>query len=80
MAIDQQKAQYCADIVMTIIVPKYAHEHKISQIDALRENMATKTYTVLQDPESRLCFESAESILDLIRAEKQGNWDEWLKV
>jgi hypothetical protein len=42
--------------------------------------METKTYDLLQDQESRLCFESAESIMDMIRAEEQGDWDEWEKV
>jgi len=42
--------------------------------------MATKTYDLLQDPLSRLCFESAESILDMIYAEERGDWDEWVKV
>ncbi|MDR2604930.1 MAG: DUF3990 domain-containing protein, partial [Desulfovibrio sp.] len=43
-----------------------------AQIDALRIIMETKTYELLQDPESRLCFESAESILDMLSAEAQG--------
>jgi len=80
MTIDLQKAQYCADLVATIVVSQYAIEHDISITDALREFMKTKTYGLLQDPESRLCFESAESILDMLRDEEQGNWDEWLKV
>jgi hypothetical protein len=42
--------------------------------------METKTFDLLQDPESRLCFESAESILDILRAEERGDWDEWAKV
>jgi len=80
MAVEPQKAQYCADIVATIVVSRYAEEHGLSPTDALRVVMETKTYELLQEPESRLCFESAESIMDMLRAEEQGDWDEWAKV
>ena len=80
MTIESQKAQYCADIVATTVVSKYAKEHGLLPTDALRIVMETKTYDVLQDPESRLCFESAESILDMLLAEEQGRWEEWAKV
>ena len=80
MAIEPKIAQYCADIVATAVVSQYAKEHKMSPTDALRAVMETKTYELLQNPESRLCFESAESILDMLRAEEQSDWDEWKKV
>ena len=80
MTIDPQKAQYCADLVATTVVSQYARENNLSPTAALRAIMETKTYDLLQDPESRLCFESTESILDMLSAEKQGNWDEWAKV
>ena len=80
MSVEPQKAQYCADIVATIVVSHYAKIKDLSPTEALRIIMETKTYELLQDPESRLCFESAESILDLLNAEEQGDWDEWEKV
>jgi hypothetical protein len=80
MGIDPQKAQYCADLVATVVVSQYAQEKGLSPTEALRIIMETKTYAVLQDPESRLCFESAESILDMLSAEERGDWDEWEKV
>ena len=80
MSVEPQKAQYCADIVATIVVSQYAKKKVLSPTEALRIIMETKTYELLQDPESRLCFESAESILDMLRAEEQGDWDEWEKV
>jgi hypothetical protein len=80
MSIEPQKAQYCADIVATVVVSQYATQKDLSPTEALRIIMETKTYELLQDPESRLCFESAESILDLLRAEEQGDWDEWEKA
>ena len=80
MSVDSQKAQYCADIVATNVVSQYAQEKELPTTDALRIIMATKTYELLQDPKSRLCFESVESILDILHAEEQGNWDEWVKI
>jgi hypothetical protein len=80
MGVEPQKAQYCADLVATAVISKYAKEKGLSPTEALRIIMATKTYDLLQDPESRLCFESAESVMDLLRAEERGDWDEWEKV
>jgi hypothetical protein len=80
MTIESQKAQYCADLVATIVVAQYAKEKRLPTTEALRIIMETKTFELLQDPESRLCFESAESILHLLHAEERGDWDEWAKV
>jgi hypothetical protein len=80
MPIDPQKAQYCADIVATAVVSQYAKERGLSPTEALRTIMNTKTFYLLQDPESRLCFESAESLLDLLHSEECGDWDEWAKI
>ena len=80
MSIEPQKAQYCADLVATVVVSKYAKEKGLSPTEALRIIMDTKTYALLQDAQSRLCFESAESILDMLSAEERGDWDEWEKI
>ena len=80
MSIDPEKAQYCADLVATSVVSRYAREKGLPATEALRIIMNTKTYDLLQDPKSRLCFESAESILDMLYAEERGDWDEWEKV
>ena len=80
MSIEPKKAQYCADIVATAVVSQYAKEKGLPPTEALRIIMDTKTYDLLQDPDSRLCFESAESILDMLYAEERGDWDEWGKV
>lgn len=80
MSIEPKKAQYCADIVATAVVSQYAKEKGLSPTEALRIIMDTKTYDLLQEPDSRLCFESAESILDLIYSEERCDWDEWEKV
>ena len=80
MSVEAQKAQYCADLVATAVVSLYAKEKGLPTIEALRIIMETKTFDLLQNPESRLCFESAESILDMLHAEERGDWDEWVKV
>ena len=80
MSIEPQKAQYCADIVATAVVSQYAKERGVTPTEALRIIMDTKTFDLLQDLESQLCFESVESILDLLHAEERGDWDEWVKV
>ncbi|MDR1193480.1 MAG: hypothetical protein LBK98_04815, partial [Peptococcaceae bacterium] len=69
MGIEPHKAQSCADLVATAVVSRYAKEKGVSTTEALRIIMETKTYDLLQDPESRLCFESAESVMDMLRAE-----------
>jgi hypothetical protein len=80
MSIEPEKAQYCADVVATAVVSQYAKEKGLSPTEALRIIMKTRTYDALQDPASRLCFESAESIMDMLHAEERGDWDEWEKV
>jgi len=80
MSVEPEKAQYCADLVATLVVSQYAKENGLSPTDALRKIMDTRTYDLLQVPESRLCFESAASILDMIAAEERGDWEEWERV
>ena len=80
MSVAPQKAQYCADLVTTAVVVQYAKKKGLPTTEALRIIMQTKTFDLLHDPESRLCFESAESILDMIYAEERGDWEEWAKV
>jgi hypothetical protein len=80
LSVEPKKAQYCADLVATAVVSLYAKEKGLSPTEALRIIMGTRTYDLLQDPESRLCFESAESILDMLNAEGRGDWDEWEKL
>jgi len=42
--------------------------------------MNSKTYELLCDPESNLCFESNAYILDMFQHEIDNNWEEWLKI
>jgi hypothetical protein len=80
MTIIEDTPRICADLVLTRVAERYAAEHELTNTEALRRIMATKTYELLQDPESLLCYESAESIYALLQDEAHGDWDEWLKV
>jgi hypothetical protein len=76
----EETPRLCADLVLTRVAERYATEHKLTNTKALRRIMTTKTYELLQDPESLLCYESAESIYALLQDEERGDWDEWLKI
>jgi hypothetical protein len=70
----------CADLVLTRVAERYAADNNLTNTEALRRIMETKTYELLQDPVSQLCYESAESIYALLQDEKRGNRSDWLKV
>jgi hypothetical protein len=80
MIMTEETPRLCADLVLTRVAGRYATEHKLTNTEALRRIMATKTYELLQDFESLLCYESAESVYALLQYEERGDWDEWLKI
>ncbi|MDR0999491.1 MAG: hypothetical protein LBL96_01600 [Clostridiales bacterium] len=80
ITITENTPHLCADLVLTRIAERYATEHGLTNTEALRQIMATKTYELLQNPASLLCYESAESIYALLQDEERGDWDEWLKI
>jgi hypothetical protein len=80
MVMTEETPRLCADLVLTRVAERYAAEHEFTNTEALRRIMATKTYELLQDPESLLCYESAESIYDLLQDEERGDWEAWLKI
>jgi hypothetical protein len=80
MIMTEDTPYLCADLVLTRVAERYANENNLTNTEALRLIMATKTYELLQDPESLLCYESAESVYDLLQDEERGDWDAWLRV
>ncbi|MDR3185224.1 MAG: hypothetical protein LBU04_00175 [Christensenellaceae bacterium] len=70
----------CSDLVLTRVAELYATDNNLTNTEALRHIMTTKTYELMQDLESKLCYESMESIYALLQDEECGNWNEWLKV
>ena len=65
---------------ITQIVEELAKVQGKPTTDCLREFMATKTFGLLRNPGSYLCLESHDYIIDMLNAERAGNWDEWLEV
>jgi hypothetical protein len=80
MEMTENTPRLCADLVLTRVAERYATDNNLTNTEALRHIMETKTYELLQNPESRLCYESAESIYALLQDEECGNWNDWLKV
>jgi hypothetical protein len=80
MEMTENTPRLCADLVLTRVAERYATDNNMTNTEALRRIMTTKTYELLQDPESRLCYESAESVCALLQDEECGDWNEWLKV
>jgi hypothetical protein len=80
MIMTENTPRLCADLVLTRVAERYAKENNLTNTEALRRIMATKTYALSQAPESLLCYESAESVYDLLQDEERGDWDAWLKV
>jgi hypothetical protein len=70
----------CADLVLPRVCEFYAADNKLTNTEALRHIMTTKTYAVLQDPDSKLWGESAESLYYTLKAEDRGDWAEWYKI
>jgi hypothetical protein len=80
MEMTENTPRLCADLVLTRVAERYATDNNLTNTEALRRIMAMKTYELLQDPESQLCYESAESVYALLQDEEHGNWNDWLKV
>jgi hypothetical protein len=80
MVMTEEMPHLCADLVLTRVSERYAAEKKLPPTEALRRIMATKTYELLQTPESRMCYESAESVYAALQEEERGDWDAWMKI
>lgn len=80
MGITENTPRLCADLVLTRVVERYAIERHITNVEALRRIMATRTYELLQNPDSLQCYESAESLYALLQDEERSAWDLWTKV
>ncbi|GHV37964.1 hypothetical protein FACS1894187_15990 [Synergistales bacterium] len=68
------------DLHITKLVDALSINEGKSATDCLREFMATKTYDLLCDPMSYLCLESPIYVIDMLKAERLGDWDKWLEV
>jgi hypothetical protein len=80
MVATKQSIDFCLDILSAQIAEMISKEKGISLKDAIKQFMSTKTHALLMDKESFLYLESVEYVLDMLKAEEDGNWDEWLEV
>ena len=80
MSVASQSIDFCIDILATQVTEEIAKESGISEKEAIRRFIDTRTYNLLVDKESRLYLESFEYVMDMLKAEENGNWDEWLEV
>jgi hypothetical protein len=80
MTAENKSIEICQDILATRLAQMLAERENVTQTEALRKLMATQTYDLLLDPESYLHLESAEYILDMLAAERRGDWEWWTVV
>jgi len=71
---------FATDILAANVVSKVAKAEGKPETETLRRLMATKTFSLLFDPESYLYAESPSYVLDMLEAERNEDWDTWLEV
>ena len=71
---------FCKDIVTATVADELSHLDKKPATAALQEFMRTKTYELLLDSDSMLFLESPTYILDMVAAERNNDWEDWLEV
>jgi hypothetical protein len=77
---DKKTSQVLIDLHTVKLTEILVRREGKSKTECLREFMATKTYELLTDPESYLCLESPAYVMDMLEAERAGNWERWLEV
>ena len=80
MLITEHTVPFCIDALTVRVSEEYAKTSGMSNTDALRFFMSSKTYELLIDPGSYLYLESLEYVLDMLDAELSGDWDRWLEI
>ena len=80
MAITEHTVPFCIDALTVRVSEEYARTKNMSNTDALRFFMSTKTYELLIDPKSYLYLESMEYVLDMLDAEFSEDWDRWFEI
>jgi hypothetical protein len=80
MTITDHTIPFCIDAHTVRVAEEYAKTSGMSNTEALRFFMSTRTYELLINPESYLYLESMEYILDMLDAELTEDWDRWLEI
>ena len=80
MIVTEYTVPFCIDALTVRLSEEYAKTNSMSNTEALRFFMSTKTYELLIDPKSYLYLESLEYVLDMLDAELSEDWDRWFKI
>ena len=80
MTITSHTIPFCIDTHTVRVAQEYAKSSGVSNTDALRFFMSTKTYELLINQKSYLYLESLEYILDMLDAELTEDWERWLEI
>jgi hypothetical protein len=80
MTLPSAMVNYCQDVLAARVVDLLVNREGLSPTEALRGFMSSETYELLLDPESYLHLESAEYVLDMMKAEQSGDIERWLEV
>ena len=80
MIVTEHTVPFCINALTVRVSEEYAKTNGMSNTDALRFFMSTKTYELLLDPKSYLYLESMEYVLDMLDAEMCGDIERWLEV
>ena len=80
MKYTDKRSIFVTNILATNVVFRVAMSEGKTTTETLRALMATKTFSLLFDPESYLYTESPSYVLNMLEAERNGDWDSWLEV
>jgi len=80
MKITEEAVQFCMDTLAAEVAAYYARANGMSATEALRRFMETRTFDLLMDTRSYLYLESAEYVLDMLAAERNGDWEKWVEA
>jgi high-affinity K+ transport system ATPase subunit B len=78
--IDENQIAFIVKVLTANVAEELAALSGKPTTDALREFMSTKTYNVLMKPNSLLYRESPAYVVDMVKAERSGDWSRWLEV
>ncbi len=78
--ITEEKIGLLKGILTEYVVKELCIKNKISSEQALRFFMKSKTYELLIDSQSYLCYESQEYVFDMLESELAGDWESWLAI
>jgi hypothetical protein len=80
MTITEYTVPVCIDSLATQVSQRLAQRERMTNTEAIRYVMSTKTYDLLIDPESCLYLESPGYVFDMLDAEIKGDWDRWMEI